>query len=97
LRPVQRFFAQAILRSCQGDKKYCMGISPFAGTYCFADEGCPDGQKCFSTSPYWPKPTPLGECRIPCGADDVCPVRGGLPHACFVRDADRSCYPAVWA
>ena len=72
-----------------------MAISPFAGTYCGGDEHCPAGQKCFRTSPYWPKPTPLGECRIPCGAGDVCPVRGGLPHACFVRDADRSCYPGV--
>jgi hypothetical protein len=79
----------------KGDKKYCMGVSPFAGTFCFSDELCPPGQKCFFTSPYWPKPTPLGECRIPCGAGDVCPVRGGLPHACFVRDADRSCYPGV--
>jgi hypothetical protein len=37
----------------------------------------------------------FGECRLPCGADDTCPVRGGLPHTCFVRGDSKSCYPGL--
>jgi hypothetical protein len=76
-------------------KKYCMAISPFNGTLCFVDDNCKMGQRCYHTSPYWPNLTELGECRLPCDEGDRCPVRGGLPHSCFVRGTDRSCYVGV--
>jgi hypothetical protein len=79
----------------KGDKRYCMAVSPFAGSLCKADSNCPAGQTCFFSSPYWSEPTAVGECRPPCGQGDRCAARGGLPHACFVRGADRSCYPGV--
>jgi hypothetical protein len=79
----------------KGQQRYCVGISPFAGSVCLVDDNCPAGQKCFFTSPYHAQKTAIGECRLPCEADDRCAVRGGLAHACFVRGADRSCYPGL--
>jgi hypothetical protein len=76
-------------------RRHCIGVSPFGGALCAVDDVCPAGQKCFFTSPYWRDRTPLGECRVPCGDGDRCSARGGLAHACFVRDGDRSCYPGV--
>jgi hypothetical protein len=84
------------------DRRYCMPVSPFAGALCVQDSQCPQPaspsavrQRCFRTSPYWQGVTPLGECRMPCEEETGCSARGGLPHACFVRGGDRSCYPGV--
>jgi hypothetical protein len=77
------------------DRKYCMSVTSFAGTLCTKDEDCSAPKKCYFTSPAWPDRTLLGECRLTCDPGDRCAVRTGVPHACFVRGEDRSCYPGT--
>jgi hypothetical protein len=81
--------------AAKGTQKYCIAINPLDGEYCSVDSPCPEGQKCFFTSPYHAQPMDVGECRLPCGDDARCPVRAGIRHSCFVRDDDRSCYPGL--
>ena len=86
----QRLFCVA---QAGATRKHCLPLGPFAGAICLQDSTCPAPQRCFFTSPYHRGRTVTGECRLPCAAEDRCPVRSGLAHACFVRGADRSCYP----
>ena len=79
----------------KGDKKYCMGVSPFAGTFVLPTNFARPARSAFSHHRTGPNPPRWASAGFPVRRASVCPVRGGLPHACFVRDADRSCYPGV--
>jgi hypothetical protein len=84
----------------------CVDTSPFQGVQCdvaedVVGEHCPPGTQCYKYSPYFPSPTEAGECRVPCDAEQRCPLRGGLAHVCLdtPENADYGgggCYPGLF-
>jgi hypothetical protein len=84
------------VESVPGGGKHCILKEEFAGTNCAdATTDCPAGFICTDAGPFAPRMT-HGECRLPCGADLGCPVRGGIPHVCL-RGGDGGCYPTSFA
>jgi hypothetical protein len=74
-----------------GTGKHCVMRQTFSGTNCADVTDCPAGFMCTDYSPYAPSMS-HGECRLPCGEDLGCPVRGGIPHVCLAGGAG-GCFP----
>jgi hypothetical protein len=74
-----------------GQPRYCVAATSFSGAPCLIDDHCAEGLRCYFSTPY--EAGNFGQCRPPCGDQNQCPVRGGIAHTCFIRGAERSCYP----
>jgi hypothetical protein len=82
------------VESVPGGGKHCILKEEFSGTNCELATDCPDGFICTHIGPYAPSMT-HGECRLPCGADLGCPVRGGIQHVCL-QGGEGGCYPTTF-
>jgi len=76
-----------------GTGKHCVTLSPFNGAPCQESSDCPSDQRCFHVTPYQVQAT--GECRVPCGAGNLCPERGGVPHVCL-SGGQGGCFPGAF-